>query len=114
MPNTHDDMRMCMSVGLSDPIPISLFFRAYSLNVRVHGRIGLNASLFSRERRRFLASWPSSRAFIPHRAFIYRRFYFRLRGIFRFAVTGRLEMSRAWQLCCSVLFRETQNAREGR
>lgn len=46
---------------------LSLFhaYYTYSLNVRVHGRIGLNASLFSRERRRTLASWPSWRAFIP-------------------------------------------------
>lgn len=55
-----------MSVGLLDPITGISPFRAchtYSLNVRVHGRIGLNASLFSRERRRTLVSCTSWRAF---------------------------------------------------
>lgn len=61
-------VRVCVcqldcSIQSQGSLPFSRVLYTYSFNVRVHGRIGLNASLFSRERRRTLVSCMSWRAF---------------------------------------------------
>lgn len=106
---------VCMSVGLFDPITgISPFFRAcytYSFNVRIHGRIGLNAPLFSRERRRTLVSCMSWRAFTVVLLFTGASIFARVAFFVPPSPDIQKCLSRAWQPSLRFIPRDAKYAR---
>lgn len=108
MSNTHVCVSWIVRSTRRDP-SLSRACYTYSLTFAFHGRIGLNASLFSRER-----LWYRARvdARLPVVLLFTGASIFARVAFFASSSSGHPETSLARGNRCPVLFRETQNARE--